>query len=56
MTSRPITTRRIIDVVPPPTRDLPDRVEVRVCLVCGAVVFDEARHARWHQGQEGATP
>lgn len=47
-----LTERKVIDVVPGFLRGSSDRVEVDVCLKCGAVVFDFVRHDKWHRDPE----
>lgn len=50
-----ISQRKIIDVVRGYFRGSPDRIEVDVCVTCGAVVFDPIGHHTWHQSiAEGA--
>lgn len=43
-----ITERKIITIQPGFLYSSPDRIEVDVCLDCGAVVFDVVRHGTWH--------
>lgn len=43
-----LTERKIITVTPGMLVHSPDRIEVDVCLDCGAVVFDVVRHDKWH--------
>ena len=45
-----ITERKIIVVQPGMLFTSPDRIEVDVCLRCGAMVFDPIQHDTWHRG------
>lgn len=44
-----ITERKIIVVQPGMLYASPDRIEVDVCVTCGAVVFDPIQHDTWHR-------
>lgn len=44
-----ITKRQIIVVQPGMLFTSPDRIEVDVCVKCGAVVFDPIQHDTWHR-------
>lgn len=48
-----ITVRKSIDVTPGMLYHSPGRVEVDVCVTCGAVVFDVFLHDRWHRETGG---
>jgi hypothetical protein len=47
-----ISERKIYDLKPSPLRYHPDRIEVDVCVKCGAVVFDVIQHDMWHRSLE----
>lgn len=47
-----LTERKIIVVRPGILFTSPDRIEVDVCLKCGAVVFDPIQHDTWHRAAE----
>jgi hypothetical protein len=49
-----ITERKIIVVQPGMLFTSPGRIEVDVCLKCGAVVFDPIQHDTWHRTAERA--
>lgn len=48
-----LTVRRIIVVQPGMIFGSLDRIEVDVCVKCGAVVFDPIQHNIWHRAAEG---
>lgn len=50
-----ITERKVLDVVPGYFRGSADRVEVNVCVRCGAIVFDPVRHHEWHRSATRAS-
>lgn len=54
-----ITERKIITVQPGMLITSPGRIEVDVCVKCGAVVFDPVQHDIWHRAtnqENGSTP
>ncbi|WOF23828.1 hypothetical protein N8K70_03870 [Microbacterium betulae] len=46
-----LTERKVLPVQSGWLADSADRVEVDVCLECGAVVFDVVRHDEWHEAK-----
>ena len=46
-----ITVPKILDVVPGYFRGSASRVEVDVCVKCGAIVFDPVVHDTWHRSE-----
>ena len=47
-----ITVRKVIIVQPGMLVTSPDRIEVDVCIKCGAVVFDPIQHGTWHRATD----
>jgi len=47
-----LTERKALPVTPGILRGSSDRVDVDVCLTCGAIIFDLFRHIEWHEAAE----
>ena len=45
-----LTERKAIMVCEGDLRGSPSRVEVDVCVKCGAIVFEPLLHHTWHRG------